>query len=704
MKASESNFLNLLKSTSQFVVPIYQRMYSWDLGECEQLWNDILRAGAHESLGAHFTGSIVYVSRGASTNTAAEPDLIIDGQQRTTTVSLLLTALANRLGELPEGEQEIHDGFSPKKIRDRYLLDENEDGDRRFKLLLSQGDRSTFNAIVQGHELARDSASRVLPNYEFFVDKLKTASSGLVTICKGLEKLVVVDVKLERGVDNPQLVFEAMNSTGKKLSQADLIRNFVLMDLEPQFQTQLYERYWRPMERRFESFDEGQFDAFVRHYLTLKTGEIPRIDDVYDAFKEYALSEQEVGQTVDALVHDLSEYARRYAAMAFGAEHRNDLKLAFDDLEQIKADVVYPFTLELYKDFDEGFISEDEFVRVIHLISSYVFRRAVCKIPTNSLNKTFAGVVSRIDRDAYVESVEAYFLNLQSYRRFPSDDEFKASLESADLYNFRRRMYLLGHLENANRPKEPASVDRYSIEHIMPQNPELSAAWQADLGPDWAEIHERYLHTLGNLTLTGYNSEYSDKPFKSKRDMEGGFAKSPLRLNEGLGQVESWNEGEIKSRAKRLADECLKIWRRPVLAPDQIAKYRTVDSRAQGKYSIDDHPWLTYTPQRQAFYEKLHEALMAIDPVVARHFLKLYVAYKAETNFVDVVPLKSKLGLSINVPVGELVDPRGLARDVSKMGKWGNGAYEVDFDENSDFDYVLGLVRQAFDAQLGDAA
>jgi uncharacterized protein with ParB-like and HNH nuclease domain/predicted transport protein len=699
VKAVDSNLLTLLKKSSQFVVPIYQRVYSWEEPECEQLWRDIVRAGQNENLGAHFTGSIVYVSKGSATNTAAEPDLIIDGQQRVTTVSLLLAALASRLEMLPADQQEVHDGFSPQKIRNRYLLDENEDDDRRYKLMLSQQDRDALIAIVQGFPAPEGSRSRVVSNYEFFAGKLNNPDCDLALACRGLEKLVVVDVKLERGVDNPQLVFEAMNSTGKKLTQADLIRNFVLMDLAPSEQASLYMQYWRPMELRFPSGDESQFDAFMRHYLTIKTGKIPRIWEVYDAFKTFAMSRTQRGETIESLVLEVSEYARRYQRLALGAERDSTaLRNAFKDIELIKADVVYPFLLVLYTDYEAGLLTEDEFVELMRFITSYVFRRVVCKIPTNSLNKTFATLANEIRPERYAESVQAALLKLESYRRFPTDDEFQLALVTSDVYNFRRRSYLLRKLENWGR-KEPVSIEEYTIEHILPQNPDLSNVWRDELGTDWKKIQERYLHTLGNLTLTGYNSEYSDHPFLKKRDMPGGFAESPLQLNKGLGQLDTWTEVEITDRANRLAGEALLLWPAPVVSEEVLAQYQP--AIPEEEYTIDDHPHLLES-QRRELFEKFSATVLALDPVVTRHFLKLYVAFKAETNFVDVIPQKGRMLLTLNISTEALNDPKQICRNVEGLGRWGNGDVEVCLDENSDFEYIMGLVRQAFEFQLGE--
>lgn len=697
MKAVDSHLLTLLKKSSQFVVPIYQRVYSWQESECEQLWSDIVRAGSNEKLGAHFTGSIVYVAKDQSTNTSSQPDLIIDGQQRVTTVTLLLAALAERLEQLPEDQREPWEGFSPKKIRNRYLLNDDEDGERQYKLILSQSDKDALISVIQGVEPDDNEFTRVAANFRFFREKLSRPELDVAVVCRGLDKLVVVDVTLTRNVDNPQLVFEAMNSTGKKLSQADLIRNYVLMDLPPKEQEKLYTAYWRPMEMDFADSAESQFDEFVRHYLTVKTGEIPRLGDIYEAFKNYATSISVEGETIQALVIELRQYARRYCAMALSKEIDETLHRAFRDLDQIKAEVVYPFLLEVYTDYELQSVAADELVEIVQMVISYVFRRAVCRVPTNSLNKTFAAFRFSLRKAKYVESVKAHFLSLKTYRAFPTDEEFQSALVSTDLYNFRRRSYFFRMLENYGR-KEYVTIEDYTIEHILPQNEKLSKEWRSALGEDWQVVQQRYLDTLGNLTLTGYNSEYSDHSFAKKRDMDGGFKDSPLRLNKGLGQLETWNADEIEKRAERLAKDALKIWTRPQLPEHVIAEYR--QAGAATSFTIEDHPHLL-TRARRELFERLSSETLALDPAITREFLKLYVAFKAETNFVDVIPRKARLRLSLNIPIDSLHDERGLAEDVSRRGHWGNGPTEVVLDEAGDFTYVMGLVRQAYEFQMG---
>ena len=546
-----------------------------------------------------------------------------------------------------------------------------------------------------------DQSLRVTDNFAFFEEQVKNLGAVLPALCHGLAKLVVVDIALSRDQDNPQLIFESMNSTGRELSQADMIRNFILMGLEPAHQTRLYEDHWRPMEVGFGQEGYGShFDSFMRHYLTLKTGEIPNVRAVYEAFKSHARTPDIAAAGVDALVADIHAFAGYYCAMALGREADKKLAEAFRDLRELKVDVAYPFLLELYADFANGRIESPDFEAAVRLVEAYVFRRAVCAIPTNSLNKTFATFGRVVQKDRYLESVQAHLLALPSYRRFPGDEEFRREFVVRDLYNFPRRSYWLRRLENDGR-KERVPVDEYTIEHILPQNENLSAKWRDELGSDWQRIQETWLHTLGNLTLTGYNAEYSDRPFSEKRDMKGGFRESPLKLNEGLRSLDKWDEAAIKNRAERLAAVAAGVWAVPSVRAEVLESYRPRGERTGG-YTIDDHPQLAIGSPMRDVFEIFRKDVLALDPCVSEEFLKLYVAYKAETNFVDIVPKKSRLRLSLNMRYHELHDPKGLARDVTNLGRWGNGDVEVSLSKPEELAYVVGLVRQAFEKQMGE--
>lgn len=584
-------------------------------------------------------------------------------------------------------------------------MNPEEEGERHFKLLLSQTDKATLKSLVEGLSLPDNHSLRVSENLSIFQKWIKNAEIDLTTLCKGLAKLVIVDIALNREQDNPQLIFESMNSTGKELSQADLIRNFILMGLQPKLQTRLYEQFWRPMELDFGQEAYGtHFDGFMRHYLTLKTGTIPNINAVYDAFKAHARETRPEAESneshMESLVSTIREYSRHFCAMTLDKEPDKELKRAFHDLCELKVDVAYPFLMELYHYYALGLFSKEHFVQTVRWIEAYVFRRAVCEIPTNSMNKTFATFIKALKKDRYLESIAAHFRLLPSYRRFPFDDEFERSIQTRDLYNFRNRSYWLRRFENYER-KETAFVSDYTIEHILPQNENLSASWRLALGKDWKQVQQTWLHTLGNLTLTGYNSEYRDRPFTEKRDMAGGFKHSPLTLNRGLEQVETWDELAIIERAKRLAKHSLHVWSAPKLEASVLASYRP-KVKSTSEYTLDDHPYLLTTTM-QPLFEAFRREVLALDPCVSEDYLKQYVAYKAESNFVDVVPQSKRLRLSLNMRFAEVSDPKGLCKDVSNIRHWGNGDVEVSLSTLEELPYVVGLIRQALEKQLGES-
>ena len=697
MRADATKFLNFLHKANQFVIPIYQRNYSWDEKQCQQLWEDILRVGSNESIPLHFVGSIVYVHSSQSTVAVSAPLLVIDGQQRLTTLTILLEALARALGE-----SEPLDGFSEKKIRNKYLSNPDENDERHYKLLLSDTDKDSLMALIRGADLPKNHSLRIKENFEFFTEKLSDKNTSIEQVCRGIAKLMIVDIALERDQENPQLIFESMNSTGKALSEADLIRNYILMGLEPTLQSSIYIDLWRPMELEFGQEAYGdQFDDFMRHFLTLKTGDIPRLSEVYEAFKEYSVKFFAEDGNVRDLVSDIRKYARYFVAMALDGESNPKLKPLFDDLfKSLNYSVAYPFLMEIYSDFVEGIIEEKDFIEVIKLVESYVFRRSICQIPTNSMNKTFAEFTRHIDKSDYLSSLKGHFYQLKSYRRFPSDAEFKSVLLYRDVYNFMHRSYLLRKLENFGK-KEFVSVENYTIEHVLPQNPNLGIEWQIELGEDWKAVQERFLHTIGNLTLTGYNSEYSDRPFSEKKSMKGGFLESPLKLNKDIAAQETWNEAAILERANQISDETLKIWQSPILSQEEIAKWAKAPEpeKQQTTYSIDDHEYLA-RPNVRELFDALRAEVMKMDPEVSETFLKYWIAYKVNTNFVDVVPKAKGLRLSINMRYPEISDPAGMTEDISEKGRWGNGDVSVHYRRLEDLPYIMGLIRQSYEKQL----
>jgi uncharacterized protein with ParB-like and HNH nuclease domain/predicted transport protein len=693
MKAKQANLLKFLQTSKQFIIPIYQRTYSWQESQCHQLLHDIIGISKAEDNAGHFVGSVVYFEQDQHNASEVPELLIIDGQQRVTTLTLLLTALA----ELVQQNPDVLESTSATKLKNYYLFNAEEEGTLRYKLLLTRGDKQALIEVLEGRSKSpAEVLSNVRRNYDYFRKHLTVENAR--TVYAGLQRLFIVDVALERGVDNPQLIFESMNSTGLALSQADLIRNYVLMGQEPKTQARLYEHYWFPMEQLFGEHYANLFDWFVRDYLTLKTGHIPRIGEVYASYKAF-LKDTKLPALVEERLRELHRYAGYYVRIVLPEmkhEEHSRLQRAYQDLLELRADTATPFLLEVYADYADGYLTVEEHEQVVRLVEAYVFRRVVCGIPTNSLNKTFAALGRLVRKTQYVESLQAAFQLKDSYRRFPTDVEFRREFQDRDLYNLRLRNYILGSLENFGR-KERVLVDEYTIEHILPQNENLSKAWREELGSEWRRIQEERLHTIGNLTLTAYNSKLSDKPFSFKKEVEGGFADSPIRLNTGVAKEAQWTEDAIKRRAQALSVKALKIWAAPALTEEQLAPYREPEVAVEGEYKLEQFPFLT--GEMSDLFAAFQKRVLNLDATVKQEIKKLYVAFKLDTNFVDVVPQKSRLRLSLNLPFEEIRDPRNLCKDVRGIGRWGNGEVEVGLAATADLDDIMRLVRQAYDWQ-----
>jgi uncharacterized protein with ParB-like and HNH nuclease domain len=561
MKATQTNFLNFLEGNKQLIIPIYQRPYSWTITQCQQLWNDILRAANENEISGHFIGSLVYMVDTVYLTAVIPKLLVIDGQQRLTTLSLLLSVLSKAIRA---SNEEID--ISSEALEDFYLFNRHAKSSERYKLLLNQKDRETLIRLLEDTEIPDDKSQQLVDNYRYFETQIRKLDIDLNSLYRGICKLMIVEISLERDRDDPQLIFESLNSTGLELSEADKIRNYVLMKRQPEEQNEIYNLYWHPMEKIFDKTGNTElFDRFIRDYLTIKSrsGTIPNIRDVYSSFKLYVQGKKDT--LIKEIVADVYHYSKYFTKLAIAQEPDQEIKQLITDINTLRVDVAYPFLIEVYDDYDQNKIARQEFISILRLVESYVFRRSICGISTSSMNKSFATLSREIDRNNYLESLQIALSDKKSYKRFPGDEEFRRELIVKDIYNFRGCNYLLRKLENYER-KELVNVEKYTIEHIMPQNPNLSLEWQTDLGEQWKEIRAKYLHTIGNLTLTGYNPELSDRPFIEKRDKkDGGFADSPLRLNRGLQHLKQWNETEINKRAELLADMAVKVWSSPCM-------------------------------------------------------------------------------------------------------------------------------------------
>ena len=373
------------------------------------------------------------------------------------------------------------------------------------------------------------------------------------------------------------------------------------------------------------------------------------------------------------------------------------MKRLYRDINELRMEVAFPFLLKVQMDYREKIIDEATLIEIIGMSISYVFRRNVCEIPTNSLNKTFATLKNEIKPNDYLRSIKAFFILRDDYKEFPDDDKFRAAFVSRDIYNMRARNFVLSHLENYNN-KAPIIIENFTIEHIMPQNSNLKEEWKQALGENWKDIQKKYLHTIGNLTLTAYNSEMSDNPFMDKMTMPGGFQESALRLNSYVVKQTTWNEKCIVTRANLLADKAIEIWKYPVLTEDELKPYATPQKVAAG-YSIESYD---LNKDTRELFDVLDRRIQNIGAGVKREFKKLYIAYKLDTNFVDIVVQKQRLRVSINMKFSEIHDPKGLCHDITGIGRWGNGDVEVFFEHLSDIDDVMKLIEQSYKKQLDD--
>ena len=689
MDARKGNIYEILNGNKQFLIPVYQRYYSWDIEQCTRLWNDIVEMQKKGKVG-HFVGSIVNIAEQAMP-TGVQKYMIIDGQQRMTTLSLLLLALRDYAIKNPDDTT-----INARRIDNMLLKNEYESGDERYKLLLTETDRDILMRLVEEKPIPDDTRSRLLDNYKFFAGKIADKELQPAEVYESIGKLQIVNITLDRTVDDAQAIFESLNSTGKELSESDLIRNYVLMGLEPTEQTYVYEHLWRPMELLFVyETQDSVMDRFFRDYLTMKITRIPKQDRVYEEFKLYHLN-CEFG-TIRELCQDLLTYAKYYTDMVFKRSSNPALKSLYEDINDLRMEVSYPFLLKVHNDYAEGIISEDDLKLIIRLCISYVFRRSICDIPTNSLNKTFATLRNEIRQDDYVNSIKAFFVMRDDYKEFPNDDKFTAAFVSRDIYTMRSRNFILSHLENYGN-KAPIIIENYTIEHIMPQNSSLSPEWQQMLGTNWREVQKTYLHTIGNLTLTAYNSEMSDHPFMVKMDMEGGFKESALRLNAYVVKLTEWNEQRIKERASLLADKAKQIWAFPDMTAAELAPYQTVEKPAE-RYSLETYDTNVFT---KTLFEVLDRRIQNLSPDVKREFKKLYVAYKLDTNFVDIVFQKQRLRISVNMKFSEVIDPNGICRDITGLGRWGNGDVELYMEHTSDVDQIMEIVDQSYRIQADE--
>lgn len=562
MKGSETGLLRFMESRNdRYIIPVYQRRYNWHNEQCRQLYQDLQKI-VTEDRSSHFLGSVVSQVTGSGAKTEHQ---IIDGQQRITTVTLLLLAMANLIKDgkiVSQQGKMLYD-----QIMETYIIDKFADPEDKIKLHLVKGDRGALAKIVEDDTL--EDASNLTINYRFFCEELLKGQITVDDMYEALGKLQIISITLERD-DNAQLIFESLTSTGLALEEGDKIRNYILMGLAPAQQEEYYAKYWE----KIEVYTSGQTSRFVHDYISVKTQVTPTISTVYKAFKEYTEKHQLL---LGELLADMKKYAALYNRLISGKSGLNDQELddCMDRLNRLDVTVTMPFFMEVLRLNQDGKkLSTDDVKRIFLITETYLFRRNICDVPTNALNKIFLNLNREIlhyDNTAadYVDKFIYALLSKRDRGRFPDDREFSQALSTKAIYPMRGKYkdYLFERFENYGT-KETKDVytlldnGTYSIEHIMPQS--LSTGWKQALGENAEEIHTTWLHRLGNLTITAYNSVMSNASFRQKRDAEHGYRHSGLRMNQELAKQEQWGEEELKERSdamvKKAADV---IWKMP---------------------------------------------------------------------------------------------------------------------------------------------
>lgn len=565
MKANETKVDKFLATNeTTFAIPVYQRNYDWTLTQCKQLLHDIIETGKNDKTNAHFIGSIVYVHDDVYTASGLTELTIIDGQQRLTTITLIYIALY-RLAKKLDNQMLVN------RIHKTYLINEFAPEAEKLKLKPTENNKEALRHILNstdGEEFK--GYSKIIENFEYFRSAI--TSENFETVQRGLSKLIFVDIALDRQKDNPQRIFESLNSTGLELSQADLIRNYILMGLSRTNQEKIYKSYWEVIEKnaKDETLNKTRVSEFIRDYLTLKNKEIPNKGDVYVTFKaNYPTT------TVDELEEILSELkslCKFYNKLVNPKnEADREIRQQLEYISRLEINVAFPFLMKVYEDYSNSLIDKPTFISVLSLVQSFTFRRFILGLPTNALNKIFMTLYDKVEQENYLTSIQRSLMQRSGVQRFPRNTETINALKEKDVYNIKpkNRTYLLERIENFQNT-EPVIIEGNSditIEHIFPQNPDPK--WKIELGADeYNFIKENYLNTIGNLTLSGNNGKLGNKPFTDKQVMnvdgkEQGYKFSRLWLNRDLKEKTKWDKEEIEIRANQIAERFLKIWEIP---------------------------------------------------------------------------------------------------------------------------------------------
>lgn len=693
MQAINNPFAVLINGNKQFIIPAFQRDYSWTTEQCAQMWDDIAFAGSNEGHD-HFMGSFVYIA-GESPSAVFSSWLVIDGQQRLTTLTLLAIALRDHIRETNWHGQEP----TPNQIDAYFLKNEHESGSRSYKVALRRHDNATLRALVDGKDPSEvaNRSELIVEAYRHFRRLLNSPDADPHAVYRGIGRLKIVDVTLHRHLDDPQRVFESLNSTGVDLTQSDLIRNYLLMGLPEPEQTRMYDDYWSKIETLFRTAGSAP-DTFLRDYIALKqqTATQARADQIYAEFKDFWKPSDT--DSLISLLEDMVRFAGYFTA--FLRPDQIDSKPLSNEMRQVRSlgTAHAMLVMRLYHCYEEARLTLDDFIRALNLISSYLVRRSVVGMQTRGYWAIFARIAHSIRDEAPFETFQVA-LARQNYR-FPSDAEFISSIQERDLYRLRICWHILAQLENAGQ-NESSPVNDYSVEHIMPQSIENVAEWKRMLGDRWEEDHQMWLHRLGNLTLTGYNSRYSNRPFEEKKTICGGFEQSAVRLNGYVRKQTQWTASEMEERGHNLASRAVAIWPHHHADEELILAEELQDLRTRANRRSPDSLTMS-TSVRDLLYairDSIRDLGESIE-IVERRSLCYYDAQSASF-FAETLPMAGYVRVLLPIDFEEVNDPEGVAGDVTAWKFLPNVTHRdcgvfIDVGVRESIPTAVTMVRQAF--------
>ncbi len=663
MKANETKVEDFLSSNkTQFVIPVYQRNYDWSTAQCKQLLDDIFEVGNNKKMNAHFIGSIVYVHDDVYTASRIKELTIIDGQQRLTTLTLIYLALYQLAKDLKdEGlESEISETYLINKFapeEEKLKLRPTDNNDKALKFLLRENSGEEYTDF-----------SKLIDNFNYF--KGRITEENYQVVLKGLSKLMFVEVSLDREKDDPQRIFESLNSTGLELTQADLIRNYILMGLNRRDQNKIYQNYWEVIEKlaKDESSNSSRVSDFIRDYLTLENKNIPNKGKVYLEFKDKyptrTLEELEI------VLSSLKTLVKHYNKLLNPKnESDKEIKRQLEYISKLEINVAYPFLMKVYDDYSTGTIDKTTFLKVLDLTQSFTWRRFILGLPTNALNKIFMNLYDKVDTSNYIYSIQKSLLQRTVVQRFPRNSEVIDALKIKDVYNIKskNRTYLLERLENFEN-REPVLIDGntdITIEHIFPQNPD--AKWKLELGVDeYNYIKENYLNSIGNLTLSGNNGKLGNKPFIEKRDLpEAGYKDSRLWLNKYLTILDKWSKSEIERRFDLIAERFLKIWEIPDISIED-----TLDGNEVNIFEAEE------PKGKKLEYAVFFDQKIEVNQVAKLYFEVFRQLFELQPETFFTTELAEKIGLTKNPTEGnprqaiQLNDTYVIEGNIDNNGKF----------------------------------